>query len=336
MNINEMIHKSVKPIKELMNGFYMIYLPHKTYKQGYVAVKFLIAHCEVCGKERAYYWEHYKRFIIVSGWGEEIKEAPLCKGASTSKKKSCRIIYEQGKRIHKPQMYNGRLITIDNVPDRVKNRNYEPIAAYIRERKQALTPESKKKRVKANKNLKSLKEWKEFEAKSTKDTLKEIKKIKSNGDIFYCYTIKNTHNNKVYIGITNNYKRRKRQHKSVMNRKTSKQYYSRLYCSMRKYGFDSFKWTIVKTSDSYLDICKYEINLIAKLDSMNEENGYNMSKGGSGAYGAVRSKETKAKLSAITKKQMTPEARAHLSLMSKKNWQDPEYRKRHALGQRVN
>ena len=65
---------------------------------------------------------------------------------------------------------------------------------------------------------------------------------------------------------------------------------------------------------------------------MNRNYGYNQSKGGSGAYGAVRSKKTKAKLSVITKKQMTPEARAHLSRVSKKNWQDPDYRKRFEEG----
>ena len=330
MTINEVINKSVKPIKELMNGFYMTYLPHKTYNQGYVAVKFLIAHCEICGKERAYYWEHYKRFIIVSLVGN-VKYPPLCKQSNRINNISCRAIYEQSKHGNKPQMYNGRLITIKNVGKKYLGL-YNPIEVYIRDRKRALTPKSKQKRVKANKNLKSLKEWNEFEAKSTKDTLKEIDKIKNDGDIFYCYTIENIHNNKIYVGITKNYRVRKHQHRNVMNRKKNPQYYSRLYCSMRKYGFDSFKWTIVKTSHSYLDICKYEINLIDKLDSMNEENGYNMSKGGSGAYGAVRSKETRAKLSAITKKQMTAKAKAHLSKIAKENWAKPKYKEKWKKG----
>jgi group I intron endonuclease len=312
--------KSIKPVKDLMNGQYYMFIPHKTYKQGYVAVKFVILHCEVCGDEQVYYWNHMKQ-----------REHIPC---TAKKGKKCRLIYEQNKRIHTPTMYKGRLITFDNVPQRYRDRSFEPIKAYIKERKQALTPESKKKRTLANKNLKALNEWNKFEAKSTEDTLQAIAKIEKNGDIFYCYTITNRYNDKVYIGITKNYKLRKRQHISTSTRKKNPQYYSRLYCSMRKYGFDAFKWEIVKSSTDYKGICKYEIELIDKLDSMNEDYGYNMSKGGSGAYGAVRSPETRAKLSAITKKQMTPEARAKLSRIAKKNWKDPNYIKRFKEGAR--
>ena len=57
-----------------------------------------------------------------------------------------------------------------------------------------------------------------------------------------------------------------------------------------------------------------------------------MSKGGSGAYGAVRSKETRAKLSAITKKQMTAKAKAHLSKIAKENWKKDKFREKWKKG----
>ena len=320
MTLQYVIDKSIKPVEDLMNGCYTMYRQHKTYKQGYVAVKFVILHCELCGNEQVYYWEHIKKR----------KHIPCNK--RKGKTKSCRLVYEQSIRTHTPTMYKGRLITFDNVPQRHRDRSFEPIKAYIKERKQALTLECKKKRVKANKNLKALTEWNSFEAKNTKDTLKSIVDLEKTGDIFYCYTITNQQNNKVYVGITKHYKLRKRQHRNASIRKKNPQYYSRLYCSIRKYGFEIFKWEIVKATTSYKEICKYEINLIDKLDSMNENYGYNLSKGGSGAYGSVRSEETKAKLRAITKKQMTPEAKAHLSRIAKKNWQSSAYRKRFEEG----
>ena len=131
--------------------------------------------------------------------------------------------------------------------------------------------------------------------------------------MFYCYKITNQVNNKLYIGITKNFEQRRRQHVNVSTSTTDPQYNHRLYASIRKHGVNSFEFKIIKTMNTWNEIAEHEIYLIAKLDTMNEKIGYNLSKGGEGAYGAVRSEETKAKLRAITKKQMTPEARAHLS-----------------------
>ena len=144
--------------------------------------------------------------------------------------------------------------------------------------------------------------------------------------MFYCYKITNQVNNKLYIGITKNFEQRRRQHVNVSTSTKDPQYNHRLYASIRKHGINSFEFKVIKTMNTWNEIAEYEIYLIAKLDTMNEEIGYNLSKGGEGAYGVVRSEKTKAKLRAITKKQMTPEARAHLSRIAKKQMSDPKNR----------
>ena len=138
---------------------------------------------------------------------------------------------------------------------------------------------------------------------------------------FYCYLITNKINNKVYVGITSDIKNRIRQHRYDVKKKNSP-----LYNSIRKYGENNFSITIIRAKSSWNKICEYERNIIKKLNTMNRNYGYNLAKGGEGAYGAVRSKETKAKLRAITKKQMTPEARKHLSDIAKKQMSDPKNR----------
>ena len=136
--------------------------------------------------------------------------------------------------------------------------------------------------------------------------------------LFYCYKITNTVNSKVYIGITTDIARRLRQHKCDAKKNNNP-----LYKSIRKYGFDKFNISVIDTKETWADICIVEISIIKKLNAMDRQCGYNLSSGGEGAYGAVRSEETKAKLRAITKKQMTSEAREHLSLIAKKQMSNP-------------
>tara|TARA_Y100000004_G_C8810670_1_gene367533 strand:- start:43 stop:699 length:657 start_codon:yes stop_codon:yes gene_type:complete len=138
---------------------------------------------------------------------------------------------------------------------------------------------------------------------------------------FYCYKITNTINSKVYIGITTDIARRLRQHKCDAKKKNRP-----LYNSIRKYGFDKFNISVVDKKETWADICIVEMSIIKKLNAMERQYGYNLSAGGEGAYGVVRSEETKAKLRAITKKQMTPEARKHLSLIAKKQMSNPKNR----------
>ena len=139
--------------------------------------------------------------------------------------------------------------------------------------------------------------------------------------MYYCYKIMNKINKKNYIGITSNINRRIRQH-----RHEAKINKNPLYQSIRKYGFDNFNIIIVDCKETWKDICVIEINTIKQLKAKNRQYGYNLSSGGEGAYGAVRSEKTKAKLRAITKKQMTLKARKHLSKIAKKQMSNPANR----------
>lgn len=63
----------------------------------------------------------------------------------------------------------------------------------------------------------------------------------------YIYQIKNTLNNKVYIGQTNNIKRRWDQHKSDLKRGVhDNPYLQKLY---NKYGLDIFEFGILHEED---------------------------------------------------------------------------------------
>lgn len=109
------------------------------------------------------------------------------------------------------------------------------------------------------------------------------------------YSIRNTVNNKVYIGKTEmNFGDRWDSHKSLL--KNNKHFNSYLQRAYNKYGVESFEFEIVRdcTGDSSDNINTLEIEFIKLYNS--KSNGYNMSDGGDGARGAVRSAETKNKI----------------------------------------
>ena len=91
--------------------------------------------------------------------------------------------------------------------------------------------------------------------------------------------------NKVYIGITNDIRRRYAEHKrlseQIINRK--------FYIALRKYGFENFSFEVlerydVKTKEELYDVLnEREMYYIEKYDSFN--NGYNLTKGGDGTRG---------------------------------------------------
>ena len=91
--------------------------------------------------------------------------------------------------------------------------------------------------------------------------------------IMYVYKITNLVNNKIYIGITNNYKRRFREHKTNHNPKS-------LICkAIQKYGEEKFAFEILYSNLSIEESCNKEIKLIQQFDSLTPK-GYNISKGG--------------------------------------------------------
>lgn len=93
----------------------------------------------------------------------------------------------------------------------------------------------------------------------------------------YIYQILDTHNNKCYIGQTNNIKRRWEQHKSDLKRgKHDNPYLQKVY---DKYGLDVFEFKVLYEEDCSSErLNQLEEEYIAKYDSY--ENGYNCNRGG--------------------------------------------------------
>lgn len=84
----------------------------------------------------------------------------------------------------------------------------------------------------------------------------------------------------IYIGITNNTKRRWR--KGGIEYKPEKGRNSKFWNAIQKYGWDSFRHEVLISGLSFKDACKLEQKYIAKFHSTDREIGYNISKGGNG------------------------------------------------------
>lgn len=89
----------------------------------------------------------------------------------------------------------------------------------------------------------------------------------------YVYKISNNINNKIYIGITNDYKRRWREHKNNYNKN------SIIAKAIQKYGEENFIFEILYSGLSLEEANNKEIELIKKYNSF-VPNGYNISSGG--------------------------------------------------------
>lgn len=90
---------------------------------------------------------------------------------------------------------------------------------------------------------------------------------------------------KCYIGITNDFSKRKYAHR----KKSESGYSSYFYNAIRKYGFDSITWEILYRFENRLDAESMEIKLIAETKP-----NYNVAGGGNAA---VISEEAKKKIS---------------------------------------
>lgn len=86
------------------------------------------------------------------------------------------------------------------------------------------------------------------------------------------YKITNAVNGKVYIGITNNPKRRWSNHQSSTKSLIGK--------AIHKYGVENFKFEILYSGLSIEEAEEKEISLIAQEKSLWNENGYNIALGG--------------------------------------------------------
>lgn len=93
---------------------------------------------------------------------------------------------------------------------------------------------------------------------------------------FYIYKVTNILNNKIYIGKTNDFKKRKLEHTRYDINDNS--YFHK---ALKKYGLESFKWEIIDKSNSLKNINNLEKYYIKKFNSY-KPIGYNMTKGGDG------------------------------------------------------
>jgi group I intron endonuclease len=100
---------------------------------------------------------------------------------------------------------------------------------------------------------------------------------------YIIYMHRNIVNKKVYIGITNNPKRRWRLN-GIEYRppKSENQNGRRFWNAIEKYGWDSFEQTILEKDLSFDEAIEKEKQYIEKYDATNKSKGYNVSKGGNG------------------------------------------------------
>lgn len=99
--------------------------------------------------------------------------------------------------------------------------------------------------------------------------------------MFYIYEYKNLINNKIYIGQTNNIKRRLNEHKSNSFNPKSVNYNDILHKAIRKYGYNNFKITILEDFEGTQDKANERENFwIKEKHSLITEHGYNILNGG--------------------------------------------------------
>ena len=92
------------------------------------------------------------------------------------------------------------------------------------------------------------------------------------------YLATNIVNKKIYVGQTiKSLELRISQHKKDMLKRDFL-----FYRALRKYGFDNFKWNIIKECASKEELDRAEIELISKLGANDKKIGYNTGAGGSG------------------------------------------------------
>jgi group I intron endonuclease len=134
------------------------------------------------------------------------------------------------------------------------------------------------------------------------------------------YCIKNTINNKEYIGLTTRtLEHRWKQHIYESNKKDSWEWNTPLGNAIKKYGKDSFQVFVLEVCSSETELKLKEIQLIKERKSLASETGYNLTLGGDGRLGYKLSEETKQKIGqGNLGKVMSVDAREKMSVAAKK------------------
>lgn len=117
------------------------------------------------------------------------------------------------------------------------------------------------------------------------------------------YKIENLVNGKVYIGQSNDIKKRWYSHKRDSSIETSKNYNYPLYKAFRKYGVDNFKFEIIEEclKEELNDKEIYYIQLYRSYINFEDSNGYNQTLGGDGNRGTHLNYIAKEKISKANK-----------------------------------
>jgi group I intron endonuclease len=134
------------------------------------------------------------------------------------------------------------------------------------------------------------------------------------------YCIKNTINNKEYIGLTTRtLEHRWKQHIYESNKQDSWEWNTPLGNAIKKYGKDSFQVFVLEECSSETELKQKEIQLIRERKSLASETGYNLTLGGDGRLGYKLSEETKRKIGEGNKgKTYTAESLEKMSVAAKK------------------
>ena len=129
--------------------------------------------------------------------------------------------------------------------------------------------------------------------------------------MYIIYLLTNKVNSKVYIGVTNNYTKRMREHKGAYNNYL-------LSKAIKKHGWNNFHSQILlETENSEYAYKEAESSFIQQYQSNNPEKGYNLTIGGQGTLGFSPTPETRQKMREMKLgKKLTPE---HIQKISQSN-----------------
>lgn len=121
------------------------------------------------------------------------------------------------------------------------------------------------------------------------------------------YKLENKINKKIYIGVTNNFERRMREHKNNANNPKCDN--RAIYRAIRKYQWENFSKEILEKNDTIEKCFEREQYFIELYNTLDSRYGYNMTKGGLGGktrdisgernpmYGKKLTEEHKQKMS---------------------------------------
>lgn len=134
-------------------------------------------------------------------------------------------------------------------------------------------------------------------------------------------------NGKLYFGITSAIR-------PEIRWGHGKNYNNLIRRAIDKYGWDNVSKEILADQLSEDQAKSMEIELIARYDTTNPDNGYNLSKGGNSCCGYVVSDETRAKLSDYAKHKRSPEHIKRISEALKGRQFTADHRKKISEGRR--